>query len=201
MGRKSKSDVRKPEIIRHLMEVLVKEGLEKTTFAKVGDHMGVHPSLLVHYFKTKDEMMMALVDHMIDTYNNAYLTMFGSIEDPEKRLNEFVNRVLGVEWEIDQVHDYVMWACFYMALRNKRVHKRLKKLYDFILNLYINEIQGFKDAGIIKVENVEYAAVHIYSLSEGIFNYFTVEGVTDKVVEYCESMKKTTLKLLKNGTF
>jgi len=62
MGRKSKSESRKPEILQNLYKVVNREGLEGTTLNKVAKEMGVNSGLLVHYYKTKDEMIFALVD-------------------------------------------------------------------------------------------------------------------------------------------
>jgi len=40
LGRKSKSDIRKPEILDHLYRVMEEEGLERASFARVADRMG-----------------------------------------------------------------------------------------------------------------------------------------------------------------
>jgi len=53
MPRKNKANIRKREILEHFYEVLSNEGLEGASIAKIAKHMGVHPSLLMHYFKTK----------------------------------------------------------------------------------------------------------------------------------------------------
>ena len=60
MGRPNKSDERKPEILQNLIQVLSNEGIEGTSFAKIGDQMGVHASLIVHYFKNKEEMLLGV---------------------------------------------------------------------------------------------------------------------------------------------
>ena len=60
MGRKSKAAVRKREILEHFYNILKEEGLEKASIAKVAKRMAVNPSLLIHYFKTKEAMTVAL---------------------------------------------------------------------------------------------------------------------------------------------
>ena len=65
LGRKSISDVRKPEILEHVYAVIKEEGLQGTTLSKIAEHMGVNSSLLIHYFKTKDDIMLALTEAII----------------------------------------------------------------------------------------------------------------------------------------
>ena len=62
MGRKSKADVRKKEILEHFYIVLKQEGFENASIAKIANLMDVNPSLLIHYFKTKEEMVFAFVE-------------------------------------------------------------------------------------------------------------------------------------------
>ena len=61
MGRKSLSSIRKQEILEHFGEVMAREGIEGASIAKIAAHMRMHPSLIIHYFKNKDEMLLALV--------------------------------------------------------------------------------------------------------------------------------------------
>ena len=69
MGRKSKAEERKKEILIHFYEVVKEDGFENASIAKIADRMDVNPSLLIHYFKTKEEMIVDLVDFLLNRYN------------------------------------------------------------------------------------------------------------------------------------
>ncbi len=119
MGRKSKSDVRKPEILASLYEVLSREGLEGTTLSKVADQMGVNSGLLVHYFKTKEEMILAMVEFMLDKYAGIYISKLNEFSDPQDRLDNMMNTFFEPNWT-KRGMDSVFWSCFTLSFRNKQ---------------------------------------------------------------------------------
>ena len=56
MGRKSLKETRQKEIVKAFYSVAKREGLEKTSIAKVAENMKINPSLVIHYFKSKQEL-------------------------------------------------------------------------------------------------------------------------------------------------
>ena len=72
MGRRSLKEDRQKEIIEAFYRVAQREGVENTSFAKVAKELDITPSLLVHYFNTKEEMLLRLIDFIIDRYQKIY---------------------------------------------------------------------------------------------------------------------------------
>ncbi len=167
MGRKSKSDERKPEILQNLYEVLSKEGLEGTTLSKVADHMGVNSGLLVHYFKTKEEMILAMVDFMLDKYANIYITKLNEYSDPQDRLHNVLNTFFEPDWT-QRGDASVFWSCFSLSFRNRRVKERFRKMYNGFRNILADEISMYIDAGIVRVKDPVKTADIIITLIEGL---------------------------------
>ena len=66
MGRKDISHIRKPEILKHAYRVVAKEGFIGATINKIAKEMGINPGTLMHYFKNKEELTLALVDYMTE---------------------------------------------------------------------------------------------------------------------------------------
>ena len=104
MGRKSKADERKREILVHFYEVVKEEGFENASIAKIADRMEVNPSLLIHYFKTKEEMVVDLVDFLLDRYNlDEQAEKLSHVKDIKKRfefvLHMFFQFVLGKSFD------------------------------------------------------------------------------------------------------
>ncbi|MCF8068142.1 MAG: TetR/AcrR family transcriptional regulator [Desulfobacterales bacterium] len=197
MGRKSKTIERQAEILEHLIHMLNKEGLEGTSLSKISSHMGVNKSLLAHYFKSKDEMMVALVDNIIDRYKQTYKKMFEGVEEPKERLEIFLNTLISLDWEIgDEISDIVFYSCFYLRFRNDRISSRLKKLYEYINKVFLEEIMLYKENGIINVEDPEEAATFILTLGEGCYYYSTVMGDKVRDKKMISNMKKLARKVL-----
>src|SRR3546814_735401 len=68
MGRKSLKEIRQLEIIKVFYKVAKKEGLENTSIAKIAKVMDINPSLIIHYFQTKDDLTYALIDYILEKY-------------------------------------------------------------------------------------------------------------------------------------
>ena len=81
MGRKSKADVRKKEILEHFYIILRDEGFENASIAKIANIMDVNPSLLIHYFKTKEEMVVAFVSFLLGRYELTFKDQMIGAED------------------------------------------------------------------------------------------------------------------------
>jgi len=100
MGRKSLAHKRKPESLEHFYKVIIKEGLQGTSIAKIANHMGVNPSLLTHYFHSKEEMVIELLEVFFKKYNQAFMVKIQKTHDPEKRFDALLDTFFGVEWEL-----------------------------------------------------------------------------------------------------
>ena len=91
MGRKSKAKIRKQEILSHFYEVIIEEGFEGASIGKIAKRMEVNPSLLIHYFSTKDAMVIGLIDYIMATYSSHILPDFSKVEDPQERWDDVVD--------------------------------------------------------------------------------------------------------------
>jgi len=50
---KDKTETRKKEIIESFQQVISEEGIEGASIGKIAANTGIHPSLIIHYFKNK----------------------------------------------------------------------------------------------------------------------------------------------------
>ena len=173
MGRKSKSEERKPEILEHFYRVLKKEGYAGATLDKIAKSMGVNSSLLVHYFKTKEEMMIALVDSITERYENYFLQKIDRFEDPIERLKAGLELVFSKEWTTVVDANVFYGPCLDLSFRNKRVmnsyrnmFKRLKEGIDRELALFAR-VTGKRNLDVTKTSGIVISLLegfHIYSV-------------------------------------
>lgn len=198
MGRKPKTEIRKREILEHFYQVLIEEGLQGASIAKIAKHMDVHPSLLIHYFSTKDEMVVELVDFILEKYEQASTPRFAGIKDPKERLRAALDMLFGIGWseEIDQSAYY---ACYYLSLNNKRVKESFDRLYTAFKNILAEEIKMCIEAGAIKKIDPEKAAYMIIAMMEGLI--FLRNSIPDdrEYEEIGQHLKAAALGLLEKG--
>ncbi len=170
MGRKSKAVVRKQEILTHFYEVLQKEGFENASIAKVAASMDVNPSLLIHYFKTKEEMVVELVDFFLTQYESAFVEDFRRLDDVKERFEKALDLLFGVDWLT--VGNYsVFYACFYLASRHERIHERFAEMYKRFHDMVAAEAKDWIAAGLVARKDASEIAEYLIILVEGLGFY------------------------------
>lgn len=170
MGRKSKADVRKKEILEHFYIILKEEGFENASIAKIAKIMDVNPSLLIHYFKTKEEMVVAFVEFLLGRYEETFKEQMISASSPEERFNNVLNVMFSEDWLYfsDQT---VFYACYYLSSRHPRIKERFQTMYNHFKELLIPQAESWMEAGVIKKENPENVADLLIVMNEGL-TYF-----------------------------
>ncbi|MEL6591917.1 MAG: TetR/AcrR family transcriptional regulator [Bacteroidota bacterium] len=166
MGRKSKATVRRQEILSHFYQVIIDEGFEGASIAKIAKRMEVNPSLLIHYFSTKDAMVVGLIDYIMTTYSPTILPDFSETTDPAERWQDVLDVVSQMKWDRIMNHK-VFYSCYALGLRLPEVRQRFEDLYQSLIEKLQTEITHANDAGLIKVENSRKAAEFIMTLAEG----------------------------------
>lgn len=176
MGRKSKLDIRKIEILGHLYKVIKEQGLEGASLAKVANSMGVYPSMLVHYFKTKDQMMAEFVDYIMEQLKVWYYSDVENIEDPKMRFDTLLDRMFMIKGQ-GYIDLNVFYAIIYLSFRDDQIKEKVLDMYAFQNEILLKEVKLAKDKGLIKAEEDPNQLVYILSI--------VTEGI-----DYCSIMMK-----------
>jgi AcrR family transcriptional regulator len=92
MGRKSLKPVRQKGIIKAFYKVAQKEGLENASIAKVAGILEVNPSLVIHYFSTKQDLMHGLIEYILERYRLLYNPENGT-SNPKQRLVKIIRKI------------------------------------------------------------------------------------------------------------
>jgi len=163
---KDKADTRKKEILENFYAVLAEEGLEGASFAKIAARMDIHPSLIIHYFSNKEEMIVALVDYMLAAYEDTFLPRLREIDDPERRLEAAIDAIFGVDWA-RLLDPTVFYACLSLSFRNPRVMESFQRMYSRLREVLVGELSLLIKEGIVVRADPGKLADLIISLLEG----------------------------------
>ncbi len=201
--KRMKAEERKPQILKHFYEVLMEEGIEKVSIGKVANHMGVHKSLLVHYFNTKDQMFVELIGMIVDQYSQTFRQKIKEIDDPERRLNEAIDIMFGAPFfglpSTKPDDDETFYACYYLTYRNEAIRKRLQEMYIFIRNELTDIIKGAMEAGIIHMTDPVRAADLLLVLFEGSNTYGIIRENDRQTEDFRNYIKEKAIELLTTG--
>ena len=192
---KDKAPLRKREILEHFQQVLVEEGLEGASIGRIARRMGINPSLIIHYFSTKEDMIVELVDFILEKYESTFLKRLEVIDDPEERLKTGLGTIFSVDW-ISLVDTRAFNSCYYLSLRNPKVKVRFQKMYQHFRDYLVQEITLYMDKGIIPATDPAKDADLIIAIVEGLSFYRNISGGRKKYGELGAYLKQRILTIL-----
>lgn len=170
-GRKRQNaEERIPAILKAFYEVIEAEGFENASVAKVAKQAGVHASLIIHYFGTKEKMVMALVDEVLRTYS-ALFRRLPEGGDPETRLDRLLALIWSREW-YEAASFSVIFSFLALSQRDAAVMNQVRHLYGHYRRYLLTQMALLSEAGVIRVDDPEASAESLISLSEGS-HYFS----------------------------
>ena len=184
MGRKSLKDIRQKEIIKGFYAVAKKEGLENTSIAKVAELMQINPSLIIHYFKSKDGLVLGLIDYILERYEGIYKINGGEIDTKEK-LKELIDNLFSRKWN-RLFDDGVYYSCYALTYRDDQFKDKYKALHDSLRFMLQKALDEANRHGVITCSNRNELAETIFAVLEGAYYYL---GMSSSNVEYEKKMK------------
>ena len=195
MGRKSLKDTRQKEIIKAFYKVAKKEGLENASIAKTAELININPSLVVHYFKSKDYLVYGLIEYILDKYLLIYKVPAEESSSPKTVLLRVIDNIFSSKWNT-LFDDSVSYSCYSLAFRDKTIKDKYKVLLDTLRERLQQLIIDCNEMDIVAVENPAHTADLIFVLVDGAYYYLSL--VTDKK-EYQQKLmqyKKQAISLL-----
>jgi AcrR family transcriptional regulator len=177
MRRVDKSKLRRREMLAGYYQTLVEEGLQGASIAKIARRVGVPPSLLIHYFGTKEQMTIELVDYLLQEYREGYGDRLAAIADPLARLRAIIATFFSPSYH-QLLDDSVFYACFYLSLRHPSVRRSYHTLYEATLQLIESAVRDCVEAGLIPADDAYEMALVVKALEEGYA--FLIGGESDE---------------------
>lgn len=177
MGRKSLKTPRQQEIIRAFYKLAKKEGLENASIAKVAAMIDINPSLIVHYFKSREWLVYGLIEYILDKYLLIFKLPSEYKGSSKKALLQIIDNIFSHKWNL-LFDDSVSYSCYSLAFRDKIIKRKYKILLDTLrLNLQ-RLIEDCKAQGILSVKDPAMTADIIFVMVDGAYYYLCL--VTDK---------------------
>ena len=198
MRKNQSADLRKPEILESYYQVLIQEGLEGASIGKIADRLNIHPSLIIHYFKNKERMKLALVDLLVEKYNAPEFLSLEHIEDDEERFEALMDTLFSFEWS-RTVDPGVHFGFYYLSFRSEAIQERFKEMFKALRDHLKDQMTYFSSEGIIKVKDTEKAADIIVTLMEGLEFHSQFLSTGKPFHVFAKAAKETAILVLKSG--
>jgi len=177
MGRKSLKEPRQKEIIRAFYKLAKKEGLENASIAKTAELIDINPSLIMHYFKTRESLVYGLIEYILDKYLLIFKVPKECEGNPREVLLQVIDNIFSDKWNT-LFDDSVSYSCYSLAFRDKVIKEKYKKLLDALRQNLVQLIMECQDAGELSVKDPVVTADLIFVLVDGAYYYMSL--VSDK---------------------
>jgi|SRR5688572_23401385 len=198
MGRKSLKPVRQKAIIKAFYKVARREGLENASIAKVASVLDVNPSLVIHYFKTKQDLIHGLIEYILERYRLIYNPENGTL-NPKERLEKVIRNLFSRKWD-KLFDDGVFYSSFSLIFRDKTLKAHYKNLHDHLREMLTDTLKEAKDNDLVDVVDVEKTADIIFIFVEGAYYYLSMVSDKNEYERRIELYQKTVLSMLKFQT-
>lgn len=194
MGRKSLKEVRQQEIIKTFYKVAKKEGYENTSIAKIAKVMDINPSLIIHYFETKEDLTHALIDHILERYLLIYTIKHKDgvrLSDLQKTIEMLFSK----KWNL-LFDDGLFYTFYALAFRDERIKTKYKTILDSLRQELALIIEQCNEKDLIQVSDPQSAADLIFVMVDGAYFYLSLENNNQAYKERLEYYKNKAYQVL-----
>lgn len=195
MVKRLNAEIQKPKIIESFYQTILDEGFEGASIAKIAARIDMNPTLIIHYFGTKENLTAALVDHVIDLYGKLIKSALSGEQDPKKRLMKLLRTIWSRSY-YDKTHISTSHSVLSAGFRNPRINRKIKTLYSQYKRLLVKEFSELKEDGVIGVDDVDGAVEALITMIEGARHFKLYVVKTKDLDAYNERMIETVLRLL-----
>lgn len=195
MGRKSLKESRQPEIVKAFYKLAKKEGLENASIAKTAALININPSLIIHYFQTREQLVSALIEFILERYLKIFKTPSDSEEDPKKRLLAVIDRLFSHKWNI-LFDDSVAYSCYSMVFRDKKVKAKFKVVLDQLRHNLEEMIVACNEDEGLDVQDPARAADMVFVIVDGAYYYLSLVTNTEEYKRKLDYYKNQALQQL-----
>jgi TetR/AcrR family transcriptional repressor of bet genes len=169
MGRPSNTKQRKQEIVDALLRVMAERGYEKASIQAIAKEAGLAPGLIHYHFKTKQEILLELVNWIAASAVARLEKMEKEVTDPWDKLSAFINARLatgGTELP-EVVSAWVVIAG--ESIRQPEIKKIYQSLIEQQLNFLKQLIADVWESKSAKSKEVVHLSAIIIATMEGAF--------------------------------
>jgi AcrR family transcriptional regulator len=187
-------------MIRAAYQVMAREGVHRVPLQQIATEAGVSKGLLIYHFSTKDGLVLATLEWVLEATEARIRRRLEMSDDPAGAISNVIDEV----WSSPQANrDYFR---FYLdgvehQARSPEFDQFADKARSIIDTFYRELIVSGVEAGVLRVEDPDAAAIQMRAVIEGMFLQWlqTADWRTSHAV-YRESCRRALLRVLGAST-
>lgn len=188
------TDERTSQIITAAEDVFTKKGFAEARMDDIAEETGLSKGTLYNYFKSKDDLIIAILDRIFQREFKAFEQIDLSTMNATETINLFVDTV-AKDIKLMLRLMPVAYEFLALAFRNKTVQKALKVYVNRYMDILVPIIQSGIDSGEFKEVDPKEVAIAMGAILEGTILIW----VYDKSLVTPEVNIRSGIKLLLEG--
>jgi len=159
----SKSDLTKKRIVQAANQLFYRKGFSQTSFSDVVAEADVPRGNIYYYFKSKEEILKAVIRYRLDTISGMLADWDKSIKEPQKRLERFVKIMYDSTPALLSSGCPMGTLAMEFAKGEQELKEQAKKLFDIFHRWLVNQ---FTDMGY--AEEAQDLALQLLARGQGL---------------------------------
>jgi AcrR family transcriptional regulator len=160
------SDERKGQILTAAEEVFTRKGFDEARMDEIAEETGLSKGTLYLYFKSKDELIVAILDRIFQREFKAFEDLDLSTMSGTEAIWLFTDTVIKDMRIILRLMP-IAYEFLALAFRNKVVQKALKLYLNKYMNIFIPIIKRGMETGEFRSVDVQEVAITAGAVMEG----------------------------------
>lgn len=160
----AKKTSKKQSIVIAFMQCVVEQGLSNSSMGEIASKIGIDRSSLYYYFKSRDDLIDALVQYVVEQYIDRLSLALSSFTTQAERAGQLINHLFGSGFHQPDFSS-VIDELAALGNREKHISAQVKLIYQAMELAIIKEIDiSYPNAAVEHRRWVSYA---INQLAEG----------------------------------
>lgn len=160
----SKGEKTRADIVECARALFYEHGYDGTSFSQIVDATGLFRGNIYHYFKTKDDILGAVVERYLEDYHALLSRWEREHDEPRARLRAFVDMIVGRKAEL------VDYGCPIGSLNTElgKERRELQRVARGLFDLFREWLAArFEELGRSK-QDADALALHLLGRAQGI---------------------------------
>jgi TetR/AcrR family transcriptional regulator, transcriptional repressor of bet genes len=155
--------IRQRQIIAAAIDTIHEHGIEQSSIRQIGMKAGISPSLITHYFGSREELYTLVLRHLNRELSRATAERLRRAETPLERLIA----IASAQFDLDQFQPATAsaWFALWASLRGNKEMMRFQSIYE--RRLASNLSHCLKQ--LIPAERVEFAVNCSLAMIDGLW--------------------------------
>ncbi|WGS64461.1 TetR/AcrR family transcriptional regulator [Marinitoga aeolica] len=161
------------KIIKAAYEIFSTEGYQKASINKIKDKANVSKGAIYHYFKSKEELYLKVLEYFIFEFANT----LENIEFPDLYKIRELGLIYIEEYKKNKQMQKFLIDFFLQAMLNKKIKKIMNVFLENSIALIENKIKEMQEKGIVdKNINTNLLAQKIFVTLDSLGMYISIDA-------------------------